>query len=220
MNKSKNDVSFLIEEVATFQLEDSILTSHKDEAILYYIAGYIARSLMKSTVCQDCHEVVSPGKVDVQPVFEEDTVNQEDLDAKAQFVSSFSREGLVKPADSIHIASLHAFALFQYIIQREQIKQVLLQSLNPQSTFVDVFVKIIGNNENTSPLLSTKCRIGHIRESDIAKVAKTVFNIGSKNFSMELNDVVHNSRKRHSNVNPKTSVSSKKQKKLMLMGRI
>ena len=110
----------------------------------------------------------------MQPVFEEDTVNQEDLDAKAQFVSSFSRGGLVKPGDYIYIASLHAFALFQYIIQREQIKQVLLQRLNPQSTFVDVFVKIIGNNENTSPFLSTKCRIGHIRENDIAKVAKTV----------------------------------------------
>ena len=54
MNKSKNDVSFLMEEVSTSQLEDSILTSHRDEAILYYIAGYIARSLMKSTVCQDC----------------------------------------------------------------------------------------------------------------------------------------------------------------------
>ena len=199
-----------MEEVSTFQLEDSILTSHRDEAILYYIAGYIARSLMKSTVCQDCHEVVSPGKVDVQPASEEDTATQEDLDAKAQFVSSFSRGGLVKPGDTIYIASLHVFAL----IQREQIKQVLLQSLNPQSTFVDVFVKIISNNENTSPLLSTKCRIGHIRESDIAKVAKTVFNIGSKNISREINDAVHNSRKRHSNVNPKTSVSSKKRKKL------
>ena len=162
---------------------------------------------MKSTVCQDCHEVVSPGKVDVRPVFEEDTVNQEDLDAKAQFVSSFS-------GDSLYIASLHAFALFQYIIQREQIKQVQLQSFNPQTTFVEVFIKIIGNNENTSPLLSTKCRIGHIRESDIAKVASTVFNIGSKNFTSKLNDALHNSRKRHSNVNPKTSVSSKKQKKL------
>ena len=73
-------------------------------------------------------------------------INQKDLNAKAQFVSSILRGGHVTPGDSIYLASLHAFALFQYIIQREKTQQVLLGSFNPQSTFVTISLKLIGSD--------------------------------------------------------------------------
>lgn len=48
----------LLHEIEEFNFNDSITLQDRDQAIIYYIAGYIAQSLIKTVKCLACHEFV------------------------------------------------------------------------------------------------------------------------------------------------------------------
>ena len=62
----------LLEEIEGFEFNNSfwINRDNVDEAITYYIAGYIEKCIMKSTSCASCNKIVSDGKELIQPQFE------------------------------------------------------------------------------------------------------------------------------------------------------
>ena len=76
------------------------------KAILYYIAGYISKSLSKQA-CIQCNELLSPGKVPVHvPInvpFDDidQNVDKSSIQAKEEFITAISRGGLSMPADYI-----------------------------------------------------------------------------------------------------------------------
>ena len=184
-----------------------------DEAISYYITGYIAKCIMKSTSCASCHKIVSDGKKLIQPLFETHTDIQEKIETKHEFVRDVTRGWLVRPSDAMNITTIHASGLFRYIIQNDNSEQILLKCSNPRSTFTKIFMVLLQNNEITLSLLNYKCEYDHIVKSS-SRVVFAVFNTCSKNFISELNDHIHMCSKRNIKADPKQSPGSKKQKKL------
>ena len=50
------------------EFDESVSHDLCDEAIIFYIVGYIAKCLSKEQKCIDCVEVTSPGRIPVQRV--------------------------------------------------------------------------------------------------------------------------------------------------------
>ena len=209
------DVDLLMEEIDGFEFNNSFSINHDnaDQAISYYIAGYIVKCIMKSTSCETCHKIVSDGKELIQPQFESHIDTQEKTETKHEFIRAVTHGGLIRPSDAMYITTIHASGLFRYIIQNDNTKQILLNCNNPRSTFIKIFMQLFQNNENTLTVLNQKCKYNHIVKSSSC-VAFTVFNTCSKNFISELNDAIHMSSKRNIKADPKQSSSAKKQKKL------
>ena len=138
----------------------------------------------------------------------------DELDAKKQFLTAVTRRGLIKPSDVMYVFTVHASSLFKFIITHGNAKQILLACHNRRSTFIQTFMHMIEDNEYTAPICDVKCESGHAIKRIISRVAFTVFNTCSKNFVSELNDKIHQSRKRPTKANPKTSNVVRKQKKL------
>ena len=57
-------------DLESFKFVDSTTLNNSVEAILYYIAGCIAKSLSKEK-CDDCNTLISPSKVDMPLIIEE-----------------------------------------------------------------------------------------------------------------------------------------------------
>ena len=78
-------------------------------------------------------------------------------DAKLEFVEQISRGSLAKPSDFIYISCVHASALNRFIFKNENLRKSLLATKNPRKTFIESFVKVLDNEENTEGLLNLKC---------------------------------------------------------------
>ena len=72
----------------------------------------------------------------------------------------------------------------------------------------------MNDNENTLAILEQKCEKLHPFSEKIKSIGARIFNIFSKNFVAELNDKIHEERKRQPAPVAKDSSSSRKIKKL------
>ena len=74
-----------------------------DQAILYYYAGYMSRSLLKSmaNTCSACKDLLTSGLAENEIVIE-DTGCYDNTSAKDEFISIVTRGGLFK-SDIIYI---------------------------------------------------------------------------------------------------------------------
>ncbi|QQP41884.1 Uncharacterized protein FKW44_016380 [Caligus rogercresseyi] len=83
-----------------------------DEGAVFYVAGYVAQKLVKSTKCQACQEIVSKGKTVPRITFDVG-VDQESRDlsiksTKDDLISLVTRGGLTYPSDAVFISCMTA----------------------------------------------------------------------------------------------------------------
>ena len=58
--KDENDTTNLMNEITDISFEEDTSISDSEQAIVYYVAGYIARSLRKPIKCNACCFLLSP----------------------------------------------------------------------------------------------------------------------------------------------------------------
>ena len=211
--RQQEEIKSFLGELESFELTDDSVLKDGEKSILFYIAGYISKCLAKEN-CSDCNELFTPGKVSIQISFD-DSDNQDDppLEAKEEFVNAVSRGGLRRPSDIMYVSCVHASSLNRYIFKNEEIKKALLSTENPRSTFIESFVHILKNNENSVDLLTLECVKVHTHSRYIQRIAFTIFNINCKNYVSELNGKIYSSKKRKA-PQAKPSKSVRKIKKL------
>ena len=100
----QEEIKSFINELELFKLSDDSVLIDDQKSIIYYIAGYIARSLAKEN-CSACNDLLSPGKVSINIPFENVELdgNESSIKAKEEFVTAITRKGLTKPSDYIYI---------------------------------------------------------------------------------------------------------------------
>ena len=129
--KDENDTTNLMHEITDISFEEDTSISDSEQAIVYYVAGYIARSLRKPIKCNACCFLLSPGE-SIQISFEDGSISKKEIEAKEEFLALMSRGGLLKPSDILYITCVHASQLFD-VLQ----KNGLLTSLNnPRNVFL------------------------------------------------------------------------------------
>ena len=199
------EANYLLEELASHKFAEYIILPGSEESIVYYVAGYTGRSLIKSMKCISCDELVSTGKCNLVVNFEVDG-NTNDLEkgAKDEILSLVNRGGLIKPSDLLFVTCVHAAAFFKYIKSKEYIFNILINASNPRSVFSSLFMKKIEDNDETAALLNNEC----------PQIAMKIFNIVAKNFINERNDNIHKERKRkvNSKLNKRDKYTMKQQK--------
>ena len=95
--------------VRSENIQVHIETHSEDRSIIYYVAGSIARAILKKTKCEMCTELLSAAKMEVQ------SINFDCIDARQEFISDVSRDGLLKPSDVVYITCMHAFVIYKSI---------------------------------------------------------------------------------------------------------
>ena len=174
--KDENDTTNLMHEITDISFEEDTSISDSEQAIVYYVAGYITRSLRKPIKCNACCFLLSPGE-SIQISFEDGSISKKEIEAKEEFLALMSRGGLLKPSDILYITCIHASQLFN-VLQ----KNGLLTSLNNhRNVFSKVFKLKLLEKDHTSCILSDSCQAGHCFETFVEKIAIKMFNIMSKN---------------------------------------
>ncbi|QQP39506.1 Putative LOC101234561, partial [Caligus rogercresseyi] len=185
----ENDTSALLAAMEVF--EGSCIPSDEgDEGAVFYVAGYVAQKLVKSTKCQACQEIVSKGKTVPRITFDVG-VDQESKDlsiksTKDDLISLVTRGGLTYPSDA---------TFYGQIMENQELRQLFMRFKNPQKSFVAALMEILLVQEDKY-LLAMKCTNEHSFSSLLPDIFSRFFNCMSKNHVSEINDTIHNSKKR------------------------
>jgi hypothetical protein len=184
---------------ANFELEKG------EEGIVYFIAGYIARSLLKTVKWNGCVSLLRKNKAVHSVEFEDDLDSHESAAAKEAYLDLINPGGLVSPSDLVNVTSVHALLLKKAVFDKGDAQRVFLESGCPGDVFVQCHTTLLRRESTTVSLLSQKCKNGQDFADFVPKKATRVFNILCKNFVSELNDKIHASRKRGGNKECSTS---------------
>ena len=208
-----HDVCKLVDSIPENCFEQ--LLADADQAIVYSLSGYAAKNIIKNVKnCTGCIDLLSPGKASLTPVFDTDEENNEnEIEAKEEFLRLITRGGLIKPSDALFVACCHSWSLYQSIVNNDNSKNVLLASHNSRETFIEVLIQKLDQNESSRKLLEIKCQKTHYFKDHIKKAGQTMFNLFAKNLINDRNSAIHQTRKRIIK-DPKSSTNSRKLKKI------
>jgi len=180
--------------------------------VLYYVSGYIARSLLKKEKCEECQILICKSRnMPAVALEEKEASTQEVIKAKESFLDQVNRGGLVTPSDLIFTLCVQAEQFRKMVFENESAKQHLMSSASIQTLFSTALLMKMQEEESGQVILNTVCKNGHPFEKSLRRVSKAYCNCFMKNFVSENNDKLHESRKR---MPSKSSSISRKIQKL------
>ncbi len=227
-NDSKRENEDKIKEIATelvlsFDCENSIETNPEipdsDKNIIFYVAGYCARTLSRRTKCILCKELLlAEENVDGINVIEENCSDEtrEGIEKNKEYISLVSRGGLVYPSELTFSASVLVWSFYQAIkSQPEKFNLLHSPNVSAQKVFENAFLKYLDSFEETrlSFILKT-CDAGHSFSLNLHLLTKKLFNVFSKNFVSNVNSKIHENKKRRSDDDSKRNSLNQKIVKL------
>jgi hypothetical protein len=178
---------------------EAMMSEDRDDAIVYFVAGYIARGLVKKQKCQLCIELICESTA-IPPVRFCDDANG--TVERSAFLDQINRGGLVKPSDLLFIFCLQAHELQKILFGDEELKNTFIASECPRAVFTGLLIEKLESSFNTQQLLETKCSLGHDFTNVFRRAAQTYCNCMLKNFVSEINDKLHEARKRSAKSEP------------------
>ena len=182
-----------------------------DESILFFIGGYCSRSRSKKTNCNDCKEMLVKDWM-LEASFAEEEATMEEEKLKESFLNAINRGGLVKPSDLVYISCVCIYTVYKEVMDQEESKRLLMDSEDARSVFAKTVVAKMKESPDTEETLLQKCSQGHPYEPVFSVIAQQVFNMMAKNLVSEINDAIHESRKRDTSA--KGNSNSRKIQKL------
>ena len=172
----------------------------EDNSILYYTSGYIARAIKKRETYKECCKLLVED--DSVPTINIEDIKAEDIDpviweSRAAFLKEINRGGLCKPSDAMHTATLHVQEFLTRLCADETLKRKLFCQKNAREVFVRAFIALIttGEQEKSKPLWKIICTKGHVWTKNVKYICRTIFIMGGKNYTSELNGQIHANRK-------------------------
>ncbi|XP_059098099.1 uncharacterized protein LOC131892312 [Tigriopus californicus] len=176
-----------------FDLEDRF-------AIVFYCAGSIARSILLRNKCEKCKFLLLDDK---KYSTGEQATNLDDfpsatkeLKQNDQFLSLNDRGGLLRPSQVVYATSLFALKLREEIFQDEDLRKIVMSSADPRALFVSCWKKRVESSCHLFQALNQHCDDGHSFHKFVPDIGEKCFNLASKNLATNINNNVHQSRKR------------------------
>ena len=183
-----------------------------EEGILFFFAGFCARSEAKNLKCESCVALFVLSK-DVPNINFDAACFGDNLgESRAKFIAQINRGGLFTPTDALYVCVLHARQLYKEVFDKGEIEKKFLDLENPQHVFSAMLEMKMKNDPNAVAILDQSCVNSHKFGERIKSIGDTVFNTFSKNFTQEIMDKENKKRKRNKK-DPKDS-SARKIRKL------
>jgi hypothetical protein len=147
-----------------------------DANIVYYVSGYIARSVVRTTKCDHCKE----------SLIEADNLERPELDeslkySASTFLDSINRGGLSRPTDFCFVTTVHCWRVYEEIRSSAELKSILLSATNQRSVFVSIMERAMVNDQLL--IEDNCCTKGHDLKT---LVTRRFFNCVAKNLAKEL----------------------------------
>ena len=176
------DVSTIIARInVQLRLEN---ISCDQNGILFYVSGYFARSIKKSTKCTSCWELIV--KDDTIPTVNvDDIVNKDDYKC---FFNTINRGGLCNPSNILHMVTTHAYEFFSTIFRNEEWKSMILSFNKPRTVFVKSFTEKLKDDATLASLSAATCQSHHSFTKIAEAVAFKMFNVCSKNYASNFSE--------------------------------
>jgi hypothetical protein len=111
-------------------LQFNLFPSASDANIVYYVSGYIARSIVRTTKCDHCKDsLVSTDPIG--PIEIDDTLKY----SAATFMDAINRGGLSRPTDYNFLLTLHCWRVFEEIKSSAALKEQLFKTTSQRTLF-------------------------------------------------------------------------------------
>jgi hypothetical protein len=194
-----NSEASTIEIVSELNLEHIPVKCNElgDENILFYVAGYIARSVIKTLPCESCKSLIAIDTNTPLVKFDPtDATSNEIESTKRQFLDQVNRGGLCTPTDLCFLTCIYAWNFYHHLKANPSLKSKLFTSDNSLKTFCSAFCLQIQNDPHASILYEQKCKEEHHYSGFIFKITSKIFKVMTKNFVKEINEAVYKSTKR------------------------
>jgi len=107
--------------------------STSDLNIIYYVSGYIARSVCRKTRCDHCSEALSDSN-DLPPVDFNDVMPY----AARTFFDSVNRGGLKTPTEFVFTLTVHCWRVYEEILAKSDLKSQFLATENHSVLFYKI----------------------------------------------------------------------------------
>ena len=188
----------------------------EDNAILFYVSGYIAKSIKKSPgQCPSCTELLVKDNTTLTVSIEE-FENDENVERyKKRFFDVINRGGLCNPSDALFMVTVHAQEFFNKIFNDEETKSSFLKLKNPRAVFTKCFIETVLKCQNTASLGKIKCQKGHHFSGIMEIASRKIFNMGGKNFANDMNSKIHAARKNKRKTMTKDDTKSESVRKIL-----
>lgn len=144
-----------------------------EQATVYYVAGYIGRSISRRNKCNDCKTIL----------IENDSSELSFVDDKKLIFNDVNRGGLSPPSDfcyTICVASL----VFYKQLEEENRRKTFFRCSNQRDVFVSNVLTKLFSILGLKVTFNRCCTSGHIV---LTAIIKSVFNCFAKNFKKQLN---------------------------------
>ena len=203
---TEKEAKKLMEMLGDFEIEFRV---NDEEAILFYIAGFLACSEVKGLSCEKCTPLFAKSKNTPIIDFSDDLG-----DKKEEFLKQINRGGLFTPSDAMYILVLFARQLFKQIFDRMEKQDYFMSLKSQREVYKECFVLKLQSDKSTAAILEQECENSHKFSEHINSIGHRVFNTLSKNFVEEIKSKIHEDKKRKPKGDPKTDPTARKVLKL------
>ena len=148
-----------------------------DEGIKYYCAGFVARSLIKRSRCEDCKSLFI---ADVNPpnivlLSDDEVVDADTFKKKETFLQSINRGGLCTASDLVYIACMHVFNFHEKIFGDTEFRKLFLSFPSPRVVFIASLKMLVEERKwLVQALFESQCGSGH-KFRDVFSLGKMCF---------------------------------------------
>ena len=184
-----------------------------EEGVVFYVAGYIARSILKKNKCESCQSLLIQSLSSPEICFADEDSGEKNAKTRMEFLQSVDRGGLVTPSELVYLTCMHALQLKKEVFDGGNVQKTFLSFTVPRDVFVSTLVRKISNTPDCASTLNQACEESHEFMTFVPQITKQFFNCVSKNFISGLNDTIHEGRKRGPQ-HPKDSQGTRKIAKL------
>ena len=163
-----------------------------DEGVVYYVSGFVSKSLMKNEKCEGCIDLMVGDRNDA--CSDDTDKSNEKKENESNFLEMINRGGLCKPFDITFMSCVFAWKHFKQIMNEQ--KSLFFTFPYPCDTFVHSLIEMMRADEDGRVIIDTACEEEHKFEQLLQKIAAKYFNCMGKNFTSEVNSKIHKERKR------------------------
>jgi len=162
-------------------LQFNCFPSSSDANIVYYVSGYIVRSIVRSTRCDYCKECLTePGELELESIPLDTSLEY----SAATFLNAVNRGGLARPTDFAFSVTVHCWRVFEEIKSQSELLGKFLHQSNQQSLFCKVMerancIQTFGCEQIENNI----CVAGH-HSNDL--IARRFFNCVAKNLAKDI----------------------------------
>ena len=171
----------------------NITPSANDTNVIYYVSGYIARSIIRVTKCDECTEVLRESNV--EPLIFDESMDYQ----SSEFFDAVNRGGLSRPTELTFLLVIHCWQVYEEIKLSKDLRSRLLTADSQRQLFCKVIERTTYSEQSALPLdHATVCSKGHNLKM---LIASRFFNCAAKNLVKDLtnkaeNDIRQSSKKR------------------------